>query len=92
MAAAASPAVVLAGRPAAERAPDAWTGWFAPRLLFKLAIQYNGGFAGSDGRTFTSLGEQAMLTLHQFDWSRAFLIVVRHVVDPLAHGIAPHCS
>ena len=36
--AATRPSVFFAGRPAAERAADAWTGWVVPVFLLKLAI------------------------------------------------------
>ena len=36
------------------------------------------------------LREEATLNLGEFDRSRAFLVIVRHMVDPRAHGIAPH--
>ena len=44
MAASAKPAVVLAGRPTAEGAPDARAGRVEALLLVKLAIQNHGGF------------------------------------------------
>jgi hypothetical protein len=39
----AEPVVFLAGRPATERAADAWAGWFVGLVFLKLAV-------GRDGR------------------------------------------
>jgi hypothetical protein len=36
------------------------------------------------------LAEESILNLCEFRRTRAFLVIVRHVVDPSAHGIAPH--
>ena len=56
MAAATRPAVVLAGRPATEGAPDARAGRVEALLLVKLAIQNDGGF-----REFIRQGTHAPL-------------------------------
>jgi hypothetical protein len=37
-----------------------------------------------------TLREEPILSLSDFHGSRTFLVVVRHVVDPSADGIAPH--
>jgi hypothetical protein len=37
-----------------------------------------------------SSDEESILNLSEFHGSRAFLGVIRHVVDPRAYGIAPH--
>jgi hypothetical protein len=36
------------------------------------------------------LRKERILILHELQWHRALLVVVRHVVDPGAHRIAPH--
>src|SRR5271169_271898 len=36
------------------------------------------------------LQEQPILSLDDLHRSRALLVVVRHIVDPTAHGVAPH--
>ena len=36
------------------------------------------------------LGEETILNLGDFHGSEAFLVVISHVIDPSAHGIAPH--
>jgi len=40
--------------------------------------------------TLPQLPKQAILNLGKLHWFRAFRVVVRHMVDPGAHGIAPH--
>jgi hypothetical protein len=36
------------------------------------------------------LEEETILNLGEFHGQRAFLVIVRHVIDPTAHGIARH--
>src|SRR5260370_38507420 len=36
------------------------------------------------------LGEKPILNLGKLHGTRTFLVVIRHVIDPSAHGIAPH--
>jgi hypothetical protein len=37
-----------------------------------------------------SLGEQPILNLGKLHRSRTFLVVIIDVIDPSAHGVAPH--
>ncbi len=46
VAAATGPAIVLAGRPTAQRASYAGTGWLVALVLIRLAIQNHGRFGG----------------------------------------------
>jgi len=36
------------------------------------------------------LQEEPILNLCEFHGHRAFFVVIRHMIDPCAHGIAPH--
>jgi hypothetical protein len=46
IAAGAEPLVLLAGRPTAERAPNAWAEWIVALVLIWSAIYYDARFGG----------------------------------------------
>ena len=43
-----------------------------------------------DFRRFAPRLEQRVLSLDRLHGARTFLIIIRHMIDPRAHGIAPH--
>ena len=58
-----------------------------------------GGFSRKPGLESAALGEdeltallreEPVLNLLQFHWRGTSFVIIRHVIDPRAHGVAPH--
>jgi hypothetical protein len=63
--------------------------WYSVPIGNRSDHEPNGKSWSSRSRAIP-LREETILNLGKFHWSRAFFVVVRHVVDPGAYGKAPH--
>src|SRR5438105_2023159 len=91
IAAGSRPAVVIAGRPAAEWAADAGARRATVSSCSTSRSKTTEDLAGVI-ESPTVLRDEAVLSLSKFHCFGAFFVVVCHVVDPRAHWIAPHLA